>query len=326
MPHSNRSTRRSDRYRNTDTPRVRRYTSTQQDFVDSPDQRFRIGDDWTWYHGDGLLHRIGYYLVLAVFWLVSFVYAHAVLHIRIIGTKKLRAARHQGYFMYANHTQPFGDICITVLENWPHRITAIMAQANFGIPVLGPILHHYDFLAVPKTDAQRAGYKKAMTTLVAKDHVACQVYPEAHVWPWATRIRPFTPTSMRYPVRYGVASFTSTTTYQSRGKGKTPRAVVYIDGPFYPRVEGDEETKKKDLHEQIYGTLVRRSRLSTVRWVDYEKVDEQDGDAAAGIVQSPNTPQAGVSVQNETNKTGATGVVTDDKKQDVPTAGENQQS
>lgn len=265
--------RRSSPY--TATKKVRYYTSTHEDFVDSPDQYFRIDDKWQWYHGNSFGHKVLFYCFYAIFWLVAFIYAHAVLHLRIVGKKKLRSSRHDAYFMYANHTQPFGDICITVLENWPHRITAIMAQANFGIPVLGPLLHHCDFLAVPKTDAQRAGYKRSMTQLVTHDHVACQVYPEAHVWPWATTIRPFTSTSMRYPVRYNVASYTSTTTYQSRGQGKKPRAVVYIDGPFYPRVSGDEQTQKDDLQEQIYSTLVARSKLSTVTWIDYEKGDRR---------------------------------------------------
>lgn len=256
--------------------RIVRYSSVTQDFVDSPNQKFRIDDGWTWYHRHTFLHAVCYQIVYFVFLLVALVYGKAVLGLRIRGKKKLRIARHRGYFMYANHTQPFGDICITVLENWPHPITAIMAQANFGIPVLGPLLHHLDFLAVPKSDAQRAGYKKSMTRLVTRDHVGCQVYPEAHVWPWATRIRPFTPTSMRYPVRYKVPSFTSTTTYVPRRFHKAPRAIVYLDGPFWPRVPGDEETQKRDLHEQIYGTLVRRSHLSTAAYVDYEKADSKE--------------------------------------------------
>lgn len=96
---------------------VQYYSSVQHDFVDSPDQSFRVGDDWTWYHGDSCGQKMLFALVYAIFWVVAFVYAHATLHLRIVGKRKLRIARHKGYFMYANHTQPFGDICITVLEN-----------------------------------------------------------------------------------------------------------------------------------------------------------------------------------------------------------------
>lgn len=250
------------------SPRTVTYTSTTEDFVKSPNQKFRISDDWTWYHGSSRLHYAFFYLVISIIYVISAIYAKFFMHARIIGKEKLKPFRHEPYFLYQNHTQPFGDITFTVLENYPHKLSAIMAQANYGIPVIGWILHHFDFLPVPLNDNQRAKFKETMTTLV-ENGTAIQVFPEAHVWPYATKIRPFTSSPMRYPVRYNTASFAATTTYHKRLLSKKPKITIYIDGPFYPRVQGTEEQMKSDLHEQIFATMTERAQSSTYAYIDY---------------------------------------------------------
>jgi 1-acyl-sn-glycerol-3-phosphate acyltransferase len=250
------------------------YTSSTQDFVDSPHQHYRLPDDYVWYHGNSLLHRIAFQILFFIFAVIGWVYVKIVLHARIVGKSKLRPWRGKSYFVYANHTQPFGDIALTVLLNWPHRTSAVVATANIGIPVIGSILHHFDFLAVPHTDRERVEYKKAMTQLV-HGGVAFQIYPEAHVWPYDTTIRPYTNTSMRYPVRFHTPSFSATLTYQRRAHGDKPKATLYVDGPFYPRVTGSEEEEKQDLYEQIRRTMTSRSQLSTYAYYHYKRADGQ---------------------------------------------------
>lgn len=63
------------------------------------------------------------------------------------------------------------------------------------------------------------------------------IYPEAHIWPFYTGIRPFPDTSFRYPVQQKLPVFCLTNTYQRRGKSHIPQIVTYLDGPFYPDAE-----------------------------------------------------------------------------------------
>ena len=58
------------------------------------------------------------------------------------------------------------------------------------------------------------------------------IYPEAHVWKYYTKIRPYPSTSFKFPVHCNVPAFCMTTTYYKRKLGKKPGIVVYIDGPF----------------------------------------------------------------------------------------------
>lgn len=209
------------------------------DVVGDAFKKYTLPDDYEWYKPRTLLRACGYHVVYFIFLVITWVYAHVKFKIRFVGKAKMREVKkaRRAYFFYGNHTQPFGDIATTVLMNWPHRISAVMAVANMGIPVIGKILQFFNFLPVPKTDEQRAQYKQAMTRLVRDDATSFAIYPEAHVWPYYTKIRNFSDTSFRYPVRFKAPSFAFTTTYARRTNWwnkwmKTPRITVYIDGPF----------------------------------------------------------------------------------------------
>ena len=162
--------------------------------------------------------------------------------------------------------------------NYPHKISAVMAVGNMGIPVIGAILQFFNFLPVPKTSDQRVKFKQAMTELVQGRRTSFAIYPEAHVWPYYTHIREFSDTSFRYPVRFKTPSFSFTTTYQKRNKFwnswiKHPKITVYIDGPFYPEdTNASEELQKKSLHDQISAAMKYRAQMSDVDYVKYEQV------------------------------------------------------
>ena len=97
------------------------------------------------------------------------------------------------------------------------------------------------------------------------------IYPEAHVWPYYTEIRPFPTTSFKFPVEANAKSFTLTTTYQKRKWGKKPKITVYVDGPF----EIDEKLSKKENQEklcnEIYECMKNRSKESTYEYIEYRR-------------------------------------------------------
>ena len=101
------------------------------------------------------------------------------------------------------------------------------------------------------------------------------IYPEAHIWPYYTKIRPFKSVSFKYPVEMKKPVFCITNTYQKRGKDKDKvRIVSYIDGPFYPdeNLETVRE-QKEDLRNRVYETMVKKSRNSNIEIIKYVKAD-----------------------------------------------------
>ena len=98
------------------------------------------------------------------------------------------------------------------------------------------------------------------------------IYPEAHIWPFYTGIRPFKDTSFRYPVQQKLPVFSLTNTYQKRRYSKKPKMVTYIDGPFYADASLPVRQQKKMLRDQVYEIMKKRAKNNTVVCVRYENM------------------------------------------------------
>ena len=99
------------------------------------------------------------------------------------------------------------------------------------------------------------------------------IYPEAHIWPYYTKIRPFKSVSFRYPVEMNKPVFCITNTYKRRGKhGSKVQIVSYIDGPFYPDMSLTSiKEQKEELRNRVYECMVERSKNSNIEVIKYIK-------------------------------------------------------
>ena len=205
-------------------------------------------------------------------YLISMVYINLILRVRIIGKEKLQATNDQGYFIYGNHTQTFGDVVLPLSIVPAKKYYAIAAQSNWGIPVLGKLVLPYFGLPVGQNIEQSARLIKAITAVIKAKKVVV-IYPESHVWPYYTKIRPFPVNSMHFPVALDSASFTMTTTYSKPRWGKKPQITVYIDGPFYPDKRLTKKQAQEKLHQQIYQTMQKRALTSDFEYCMYQKIN-----------------------------------------------------
>ncbi len=124
------------------------------------------------------------------------IYCKLFLHTKYVGAEKLR--KHKGGFiLYGNHTQPVGDVFIPALACLPKRIYTVVSPANFDIPISGKILRPLGALPLPSTLGGMKAFSKAMKTRIEKHPII--IYPEAHVWPYYTEIRPFADGEFKYP-------------------------------------------------------------------------------------------------------------------------------
>lgn len=106
------------------------------------------------------------------------------------------------------------------------------------------------------------------------------IFPEAHIWPYYTKIRPFGAASFKYPVKLQVPVFCITHCYRKRKFGKRPRIVSFVDGPFYPdqSLPVGEATQK--LRDQIYATMCERAeKYSDYAYADYIRKVPEETDA-----------------------------------------------
>ncbi len=198
-------------------------------------------------------------------------YCKATLAHKVIGKEKLKSVeKDDGYFLYGNHTQETADAFIPSLVSFPRSVYVIVHPNNVSMPVLGKLTPYLGALPIPSNLKAMRSFKNAIDKRLIEGAVIT-VYPEAHIWPFYTGIRPFPSTSFKYPVEFNAPSFAMTTTYQKRKRGIKPQAITYIDGPFYPDMNVCPKDRAEKLRNEIYEAMVERSKLSNCEYIRYER-------------------------------------------------------
>lgn len=193
---------------------------------------------------------------------------------RIVGREKIKELGGKPFFMYANHTNNFADPFIPSLVAYPTDVYVIVHPDNVSIPIIGPIMHHLGALPLPDDLAATKNFMKAIDTCIEEGHCV-MIYPEAHIWPFYTKIRPFIATSFAYPVNKECPVMCFTNTYQKRRFTKVPRIVTYVDGPFYPDASLDKKLQRNDLRNRVYNTMATRSQENNVEINKFVKIEEK---------------------------------------------------
>lgn len=248
--------------------------------------------------GGRLLHFI-FYRIIAI--PTAFFYLHLSHHHKIVGREKIKAfiaeaknderrrreqkalrrAQKQSAtaavsprscFIYGNHTQATADALIPTFITHPANAYVIVHPNNVSMPVLGRITPYIGALPLPDDIAASRNFRAIIDKRV-REGSPIFIYPEAHIWPYYTGIRPFPDDSFYYPIKYNVPVFCFTNTYKRRGNGK-PRIVTYVDGPFYPDGELPLKERRRELRDRVYDCMKQRSLESDVVWIEYRPADE----------------------------------------------------
>lgn len=201
-------------------------------------------------------------------------YAKLKFKIKYIGKEKLKKYKKEGYFVYVNHTQAFADTFIPSIPIFPKRNFFIVNPENISVKPFGPIVEMLGAIPVP---GNKEAMKKFLNTIKEKieKKYSITIYPEAHIWPYYTGIRPFKSVSFKYPVELKKPTFCMTNTYQAYGKNNDKlKIITYIDGPFYPNNELSIKDQKEELRNKIYECMIDRSKNSNFEYIKYIKNDK----------------------------------------------------
>ena len=195
---------------------------------------------------------------------------------RIVGREKLKPYRKTGYFLYGNHTRSAGDSYEPSLLSFPRKAYIIAGPDAVSIPGVRRIVQDLGVIPLPSDTASARHFHDALQELSGRGFPIA-IFPEAHIWPYYTKIRPFPDGSFRYPAEFGKPVFTFTCTYQKRGFLPLQRATIYVDGPFFPDPSKNVRENRKMLRDAAYEAMVRRSKKSTFVRYDYEKAEDSSG-------------------------------------------------
>ena len=202
---------------------------------------------------------------------VKILYSKLKFRIQYFGKEKFKTYKNEGYFIYANHTQEFADTFIPSLANYPKRNYFIVNPENVSMKFLKTLVEMLGAIPVPGNKEATKNFLATIERRIEKKS-SITIYPEAHIWPYYTKIRPFKDVSFKYPVNLNKPSFCLTNTYQAYGKNKDKIKIVsYIDGPFFPDKTLNKKEQQKQLRDKIYNCMVERSKNSNIEYIKYIK-------------------------------------------------------
>jgi len=214
-----------------------------------------------------------------VYRLVMTPFAHIYMKLKfghkVIGKKSIKESRGKGIYVYGNHTLMAGDAFIPNIVCMPRDVYMLVHPDNISLPILGECVKMCGALPLPSTAGATRGFMSAIDTVISKGKVV-QVYPEAHIWPYDTKTRPFKSVAFKYPVKSGAPVYAITNTYHKKKIGKTPKVITYVDGPFFADMTLPLKERQETLRDKVYEIMCSRAKTSTYEAIEYVKEENND--------------------------------------------------
>lgn len=206
------------------------------------------------------------YRVLAI--PCAWLYLKIVWRHKIVNKSVMKPFLRGSFFLYGNHTSTTFDPLVPAFVSFPRAAFVIVHPANVSIPFVGRLLPFAGALPLPDTFGATKNFMGALQLRVS-ELSSVAIYPEAHIWPYCTKIRNFSEASFSYPVRFGTPVFSFTNTYQKSRFSKRPRIVTYVDGPFFPDETLGRKLAVKKLRDEVHAKMTERSLMSDVEIIKY---------------------------------------------------------
>ena len=209
-----------------------------------------------------------YVIAMPVVWILNKLFFHQ----RIKNKHLLKRFKKRGYFIYSNHTNGMADAftpnILSLKKNY-----IVVSRETISLPGLKSIVTMLGaipvFSGVEELEPFNYCIKKRVVT---KNSVT--IYPEAHIWPYYTKIRHFKRDSFRFPVEIGAPVYVLTNTWQKRRFSKKPKLVSYLSGPLFPNEELGRTEAMEDLKERVYFEMIKVTRsVKQIEKIQYIKIE-----------------------------------------------------
>lgn len=208
-----------------------------------------------------------YGIMIPVVYMLQKLYCHQ----KFANRKVMRQAKKDGCFIVSNHTQVQSDSYIGPLAAYPKKCFIISNPHVLSIRGLRLGMQAYGVIPLGSNLKEKKDFLHTVETRMEQGH-AVIVYPEAHVWPYYTKVRPFDEQAFSYLIKPQKPMFVLTNCYQKRWYLKRPQIVTYADGPFYPNPELTRYESAKEMRDIAFNTMSERlKKHNTCEYIKYIK-------------------------------------------------------
>ncbi len=205
-----------------------------------------------------------------------FLYCKIAFGLKIVNRCAVKRVR-SGFFLYGNHTNVI-DVFIPNLVAFPRRVSIISSPDAVSIKGIRQLVMMLGALPLSCTPEGKRKFRKAVE-LRCRRNQAVAIFPEAHIWPYYTGIREFSPRSFRYPVDQNRPAIAMTTVYRPRKVLKflrRPQVTVIVSDPFYPDASLSRNKAMQKLRDQVYRSMLDASR--SIRQAEYIRYEARAAD------------------------------------------------
>ena len=196
-----------------------------------------------------------------VYWVIAFPLIWIFtrfLFVKVKGKKNRRALRGKGVFIYGNHTQIFDAFNGQIFATPGKRGYIVCNQDTTSIKGIRWLVHLMGAIPTPETPAEAEGYKDCIKKRIHQ-RASITIFPEAHIWPYCTHIRPFGDESFSFPAELGAPVMAMCCTYRHRKvfKNRPPLVTLHLSKPIYPDMSLSIPERRKQLRDYVYDFMVR---------------------------------------------------------------------
>lgn len=195
---------------------------------------------------------------------------HILYGAKIYNRKALRNIGKKGVFMYGNHTQAAFDAFIPSLISFPRRNLVVAGPDAFSIKYLKTIVQIVGGIPTPNTLKNMSNFTECLKYSLEQNN-SVTTYPEAHIWPYYTGIRPFKSASFYSAAKLNSPVIAFAVTYRERKlfKNLAPRINVYVSDPFYSNQELSTREASIELRKQVFNFI--KDKTCNVKNAEYYK-------------------------------------------------------
>ena len=210
------------------------YKKTTDDFAGTHIKTRKVDNTFRFIPAGILSKAVSFLLYYVVAFPPVYLYMKIAYHTKIINRGAVRQIQG-GFFLYGNHTH-WSDAYLGHLAAAPRRTYVVASPDAVSIRGLQNIVMMLGAIPIPTEAKGLRKFSEAVKKCV-QDGNCVTIFPEAHIWPYYTGIRPFPATSFAFPAELGLPVVAMVTTYRTR-KGllrfsQTPLHTVTLSDPIY---------------------------------------------------------------------------------------------
>ncbi len=215
------------------------------------------------------------YYLIAKPWLALYLWLKGV---KVVGKKNIRKLHGQGAFIFANH------VAITDAFKYPSyvffahkRVNIIGYPDTLTMPIVRNLARALGYLPLPMPGDIRnmVALVDSMKFYIEKKQYIL-IFPEAHIWPYYTKIRNFHSGSFNYPAKLEAPVLPIVTTWRKSKLSRHPKQTIYILEPIFPNIEKSSSENKEYLYEATLAAMKKcADEANQYEYIKYIKVEDE---------------------------------------------------